>query len=291
MATIGILPDESTQGMNQSNPTHFHRLHRWSEVKMSNCKANESLQTKSLHLPTHMWIVGGIETCLPLLHNYCIYVCYVSIRCFNWCWTFKITMCRLVARAGALPRIHGGNTTARLVVGWDFQLSFENHLNWAFLRNFWRIRPLHSAQGYGRHNVSTRCSAFFPSAKGQIWESKISTDLRILDHHISQNQIYKVFYSCSLLLCFPNLLLIPTFHHWITDVSLKSSLTFREGAGPFFWATFFHQFWAQLPDPVQQGDSWGSPNAQGQAKSSKNIENGLYWKRSLKEFCLTFVLI
>ena len=224
---------------------------------MSNCKANESLQTKSLHLPTHMWIVSGIETCLPLLHNYCIYVCYVSIRCFNWCWTFKITMCRLVARAGALPRIHGGNTTARLVVGWDFQLSFENHLNWAFLRNFWRIRPLHSAQGYGRHNVSTRCSAFFPSAKGQIWESKISTDLRILDH-ISQNHlIYKFFivvhsYFVSQICCW--------FLPFITESLMFLSnqvWPFGKGRGLFFGPPFSinfgHSFRTQSNRVIREG--------------------------------------
>lgn len=156
--------------------------------------------------------------------------------------------------------------------GWNFQLSIENHWNSAFLRNFWRIRPLHSALGYGRHYVSTRWSAFFPSAKGQTWESTISMDLRIQDHHESHTIIWFTgFYSCSLQMLFTNLLLIPTFH-WNHDHLMflsKFDLSGRGGAHFLLGRLFQNQFWAQLPDPVQQGDSWGRPKAQ---RSSKMVE-------------------
>lgn len=239
--------------MNASNPTRPAQ----SKVKMSTCKANESLQTKSREPLPICELLVTVNTVYHVNFIYDEYLC-----CFNC-----THMSFVIAWAGALPRIHGGNTTPQpyglLVFGWNFQLSTIEPLKFsasqkllknkcnkalAFCLGIWQAQGFHKMVGL--FSIGQR--------KGQTWESTISMDLRIQSSlsRISQNhfdlQVLIFYHSCSLLLWENQILLlilIPWFSLKSPDVSKLRVWPFRKGRSPFFAGPLLSisvsQFWAQ----------------------------------------------
>ena len=206
----------------------------------------------------------------------------------NICVASPVPICRLWLRGQVLchefmveTRHH--SFMACWFFGWNFHLSTIQPLKFSvsqkLLKNT-RNKALASCLGIWQAQRFHEMVGLFSigQRKGQTWESTISMDLRIQrSSRISQNhvdlQVLIFYHSCSLLLCLPMLLLI--LIPWFSLKSLmfrnsKFDLSGRGGAHfllgrcfPFPSVNFGHSF----PDPVQQGDSWGRPKAQGQART------------------------
>ena len=95
------------------------------------------------------------------------------------CVASTVPICRLWLRGQVLCHEFMVETRHKkayglLVFGSNFQLSTIEPLKFSDSQKLLKnkrnkaLEALHSALGYGRHNVSTRWSAFFPSAKGKV---------------------------------------------------------------------------------------------------------------------------